>query len=398
MVGIKTHCHIPTQNGTPHARWKARAILSLSHDKDGQLDGFGFLGMPCSIEILSHSLHNSTEENELAKFSCIDCVMMEGTHHHPSHLAQVQEEEGHTSSSVEEAEMPLQNFPQLVTSESTRSHVTPMWTVNEMLVLVREKWAAEHEILCSTCSIQSSGDSDKWHIVSNRCKTSKVLRTASQCRKKWEALFSEYKKIKNWVFRCQTQPYRNMSHNAKKQHKLPFYMEQELFDAMDAHLGKRPSRSPEAMFDSMDVGTDDLFTSEDDLQDDMSEMQYLTLSGNCPERLDSTGRKKRGRSPATKDDIEHGIATAIRQNSKSIQAILHEATQARIRSTQLEREIYWRGVEMNRELELQIGGLDRELRRKQSEDLVEVLGGLVNAINHLVDAMQTNGPQQTNTQ
>lgn len=330
------------------------------------------------METLAYSLHESIDEDEQAK-------------------AEVQEEEGHTLSSVEEAETPLQNIPQLITSQSTRSHVTPRWTLNEMLVLVREKWAAENEILCSTC-IQSNGGSDKWHNVSNRCKTSQISRTASQCRKKWESLFSNYKKIKDWDFHRHTQPYRNTSPNAKKQHKLPFYMEQELFDAMDANLGKRPTRSLEPMFDNMNVGAVDFFTSEDDLQDDMFEMQYLALSGSSPEPLDSTGRKKRGRSPATEDDIEHGIATAIRQNSKGIQAILLEATQARIRSSQLEREIYWRGVKMNRELELQIPELDRELRRKQSEDLVVVLGELVSAINHLVNAMQTNRPQQVNTQ
>eukprot|EP01018_Ginkgo_biloba_P026763 Gb_39524 [translate_table: standard] len=322
---------------------------------------------------------------------------MEGSHQHPTHFALLQREEGQTSSSVEEMEGPLQDVQRQPNSQSSRSQVAPRWTLTEMLVLVREKWAIEYEIQRSPSAIHVNGASDKWNIISNRCTTSQVLRTAGQCRKKWESLWSDYKKIKDWEVHHRTEPYWNLSHQAKKQHKLPFYLERELFDAMDAHLGKTPNTCVEATFDSMDAGADCLFAAEDDSQDEIIEMQDPTPSGSGPESLDSTRQKKRRRSPADEDDMEHIIASALRENSQSIQVILREATQAHIRSSQLEREMYWRGVEMNRQLQLETSELDRELRRKQSQDLVEVLGGLVNAMNNLVDAMQNKKSQHLNT-
>ncbi|KAH9305366.1 hypothetical protein KI387_009770, partial [Taxus chinensis] len=207
------------------------------------------------------------------------CLMMERYHHHPCCDAKTQEEEGKISSLVEETKMPFRDAPQLLYSQSAHSQVAPRWTQTEMLVLVREKWIVENEIIHSTSKIQNDGVvSNMWKLVSTRCKSSKVERTADQCRKKWESLLSDCKKIKDWEFQFQAQSYWNMSHNAKKQHKIPSYMERQLFDAMDAYLSKVPIRSSQDTFDSLDTEANGLIAIEHDFQDDILEVQVPTHS------------------------------------------------------------------------------------------------------------------------
>lgn len=65
-------------------------------------------------------------------------------------------------------------------------------------------------------------------------------------------------------------------------------------------------------------------------------------------------------------------------------------------SSQLDRDMYWKGIEVNKQVQLQTSELDRELKRKQGQDLIDVLGGLVNAVNRLVDTIQNKSSQQLN--
>eukprot|EP01018_Ginkgo_biloba_P024369 Gb_35051 [translate_table: standard] len=333
---------------------------------------------------------------EFVHFQTSECfIKMEGSHQYASPYGRMQQEEGQTASSLDDLETPLHDAPQLPDSQSTRLQVAPRWTLTEMLVLVREKWAVENELQHSPSKSQYTGASDKWSSISNRCTASNVLRTAGQCRKKWELLISDYKKIKDWERHCGIDSYWSLNHNSKREHKLPFYLERELFDAMDAHLGKTPSTCPEATFDSMDVGADGLFTAEDDSQDAIVKMQHPPPSGSGNEPLDSTVRRKRRRSMSD-DDREHSIVSALRENSQNIQDVIRETTRAQMCSNQLDREMYWKGIEVNRQVQLQTSELDRELRKKQSQDLVDVLGEFVNAMNRLVDTIQNKSSQQLN--
>jgi len=322
-------------------------------------------------------------------------LAMEGSHHYVSHFAQTQQEEGQPASSIEELDPPLQEAARLSSSHSTRLQVAPRWTLTEMLVLVREKWAVENELQLSPSKSQFTGVSDKWSIISNRCAASHVQRTAGQCRKKWELLISDYKKIKEWERQCGVESYWSLSHSAKREHKLPFYLERELFDVMDANLDKTPTACPDATFDSMDVAADSLFTANDDSQDDMVKMQDPTASGSGNEPLDSTIRHKRRRC-SSEDERDHGIISVLRENCQNIQAVIRETTQAQMCSSQLDRDMYWKGIEVNKQVQLQTSELDRELRRKQGQDLIDVLGGLVKAVNRLVDTIQNKSSRQLN--
>lgn len=122
---------------------------------------------------------------------------------------------------------------------------------------------------------------------------------------------------------------------------------------------------------------------------------HCACEGSGNEPLDSTVRHKRRRC-SIEDDREHDIISVLRENCQNIQAVIRETTQAQMCSSQLDRDMYWKGIEVNKQVQLQTSELDRELKRKQGQDLIDVLGGLVNAVNRLVDTIQNKSSQQLN--
>ncbi|KAL8247319.1 hypothetical protein R6Q59_008535 [Mikania micrantha] len=72
----------------------------------------------------------------------------------------------------------------------TRSKVAPDWTVEESLILVNEVSAVEADCGHTLASFQ------KWKIIVENCNALGVNRNLNQCRRKWDSLLSDYKKIK----------------------------------------------------------------------------------------------------------------------------------------------------------------------------------------------------------
>ncbi|GAY58923.1 myb-like domain-containing protein [Citrus sinensis] len=79
----------------------------------------------------------------------------------------------------------------------TRSQVGPDWSSKEALILGNEIAAVEADCLKALSSYQ------KWKIISETCTALDVPRTANQCRRKWDSLIDEYKKI---IVRSRTFP------------------------------------------------------------------------------------------------------------------------------------------------------------------------------------------------
>ncbi|KAI3757460.1 hypothetical protein L6452_04997 [Arctium lappa] len=72
----------------------------------------------------------------------------------------------------------------------TRSKVAPDWTVEESLILVNEVSVVEVDCRDTLASFQ------KWKIIVENCNTLGVNCNLNQCRRKWDSLLSDYKKIK----------------------------------------------------------------------------------------------------------------------------------------------------------------------------------------------------------
>ncbi|XP_071695672.1 uncharacterized protein [Rutidosis leptorrhynchoides] len=76
------------------------------------------------------------------------------------------------------------------TNLRTRSKAAPDWTVEESLILVNEIAAIEADCGGTLSSFQ------KWKIIVQNCNVLDVNRNLNQCRRKWDSLLSDYKKIK----------------------------------------------------------------------------------------------------------------------------------------------------------------------------------------------------------
>ncbi|KAJ0427984.1 putative transcription factor MYB family [Helianthus annuus] len=72
----------------------------------------------------------------------------------------------------------------------TRSKAAPDWTVEESLILVNEVTAIEADCRDTLSSFQ------KWKIIVENCNALGVNRNLNHCRRKWDSLLSDYKKIK----------------------------------------------------------------------------------------------------------------------------------------------------------------------------------------------------------
>ncbi|KAL0407897.1 UNVERIFIED_CONTAM: hypothetical protein Sradi_1724100 [Sesamum radiatum] len=94
-------------------------------------------------------------------------------------------------------------------SHRTRSKAAPDWTVEESLVLVNEINAVESEWGATLPSFQ------KWQQIVESCNALDVNRNLNQCKRKWDALLGEYRRVK---------------HDAAADGSFPF----ELFKAIDS--------------------------------------------------------------------------------------------------------------------------------------------------------------------
>ncbi|XP_061362548.1 uncharacterized protein LOC133306267 [Gastrolobium bilobum] len=108
----------------------------------------------------------------------------------------------------------------------TRSQAAPDWSVTESLILVNEIAAVEADCSTALSSYQL------WNIIAGNCSALGVGRNLSQCRRKWDALLSEYDKI-------------TCSHRARANANklgLPQNFDPELFKAIDRVVKAREER------------------------------------------------------------------------------------------------------------------------------------------------------------
>lgn len=113
-------------------------------------------------------------------------------------------------------------------SRWTRSQAAPDWTTREMLVLVSEIAAVDEDWVKALSSYQ------KWKMISDSCTAFGVIRSSNQCKRKWDSLLADYRRIREWGSRYGVSSYWCLEGDERKQSGLPVFFDQEVFDSMDA--------------------------------------------------------------------------------------------------------------------------------------------------------------------
>lgn len=132
-------------------------------------------------------------------------------------------------------------------SRFTRSQVVPDWTVKEMLVLVNEVAAINADSLKTLSTYQ------RWKMISDNCMALDVIRSSNLCRRKWESMLAEYKKINDWESRSGAGSYWCLESERKKEYGLPAFFDRELFGSIYDFLKAQETR-PDSDMDSESEG------------------------------------------------------------------------------------------------------------------------------------------------
>ncbi|KAL9230440.1 hypothetical protein vseg_005789 [Gypsophila vaccaria] len=197
-------------------------------------------------------------------------------------------------------------------SRFTRSHVQagPVWTVQDMFILVNEIAAVEGDCQDALSSFQ------KWKIIAENCTALEVVRNANQCRRKWESLLTDYNAVKEWESICRHESYWSLECGRRQETGLPVDFDKDLYKAIDEFM----------------KGTEQANTeSENDSDPEAVEVDVLeaATSGSKPRRVVNRSARKKNRSVGRKQialkeeyekpvptvkDMEQILATKLSEN------------------------------------------------------------------------------------
>nr|XP_043638868.1 uncharacterized protein LOC122609974 [Erigeron canadensis] len=253
-----------------------------------------------------------------------------------------------------------------VNSLRTRSKAAPDWTVEESLILVNEISAIEADCRGTLSSFQ------KWKIIVENCNALDVNRNLNQCRRKWDTLLSDYKRIK---------------HSGSNKPSFNF----ELFKVVERHVkdygfdSDADDTDPEDLVQIPEVG---LYGSKNQrakavpaqkhtIEEKEKPMRHLKSEDIEVEECSSEKRVRRRRNTVDEStklveinlgEHEQNIAEKLRHNAELIEAIVKEQV----------------GVDLiNDHNDL------FELSRINGDKIINCLGNLASTLNELCK-MQTN--------
>ncbi|KAL9439768.1 hypothetical protein AB3S75_018609 [Citrus x aurantiifolia] len=278
----------------------------------------------------------------------------------------------------------------------TRSQVGPDWSSKESLILVNEIAAVEADCLKALSSYQ------KWKIISETCTALDVPRTANQCRRKWDSLLDEYKKI---IVRSRTFP---NSQTQTHSDCFPPNFDCELFKAIHDFVMSKDNRSDDTDPDS-DTDPEADFSeaiSQAQLGSKRQRRQSMHVK-HCAEQkpLKSCLHENHQKSGYTEEKLcnshveeEPWIRLVEKkcQNSrikeKSLKSCVEENKQMMVAKLQENAELIhaivaesadYSDADLNNVQDLQ-----SEFVRRQGDKLIACLGEIVNTLNQFTDHVQ----------
>ncbi|KAH9300594.1 hypothetical protein KI387_012177, partial [Taxus chinensis] len=120
------------------------------------------------------------------------------------------------------------------------------WSIVETVVLIKAKRIERDTQLNSGTMKRTITANEKWRIVEDYCCTHGLLRTASQCRDRWEHVLPDYKRVRDYEAHIPFghDSYWSMTGRERAEKKLPANFAMELFDAMDISFGNDQAINP----------------------------------------------------------------------------------------------------------------------------------------------------------
>ncbi|XP_031503629.1 trihelix transcription factor ASR3 [Nymphaea colorata] len=260
-------------------------------------------------------------------------------------------------------EKKLKPMTQTPATRCTRSQAAPDWSVGEMLIMVKEIIAIEEDSLKALSSYQ------KWKIISENCANGGVVRPSNQCKRQWESVFGQYSKIKDWESESQDNSYWDLSDEQKKEFELPVGFDKEIYGVIRDFLIAREEKSDSESLSESDAPVKKLGrTTQAAFVKTRPKIKVQGLSHS----LEGSDREGQGNPPASKIEREQEITAKLKENCEHIDAIL----QGKIAKI----DDGFSSLDVERGSVTQTG-----FRRQQGDELVKVLGGLVNTLNLFVD-------------
>ena len=138
----------------------------------------------------------------------------------------------------------------------TRSQASPPWDSQHLLILVNEIAAIEADCSNALSSFQ------KWKIIVENCNALGVPHSSNRCRRKWNLLLHDYKKIKRWQSQsvlCDS--YWSLGGQWRKEYELPENFDEDLFKAinnvvrlLEDKSGTDRDSDPEAQDNMLEIG------------------------------------------------------------------------------------------------------------------------------------------------
>ncbi|KAF9613179.1 hypothetical protein IFM89_005950 [Coptis chinensis] len=217
-----------------------------------------------------------------------------------------------------------------------RSKAAPNWTLGEMFVLVNEVATVESD---STKTIS------KWKHISDNCNALGVSRSLNQCRRKWELLFDQYSRIKDWEMQSRVVSYWSLDCDSQLELQLPLLFDKDLFGSIEEAVQAQ---------EETDTDSDPNFT--------------LTKSGLKKKRRWQIPRESKN------DEKDDEMAVKLREQARLVHAILRGDPECSSYS------------DMKGPGESQL-----EFKRWQGNELIKVLGSLNGIIDQLSDLVQDGG-------
>ncbi|OAY69490.1 Trihelix transcription factor ASR3 [Ananas comosus] len=256
-------------------------------------------------------------------------------------------------------------------SRCTRSQAAPNWTTHETLALVNEVAALDEAWSKSLSSYQ------KWKIVSDSCAESGVVRASNQCKRRWESILGEYRRIRRWECRNGVGSYWGLDGGRRKGLGLPVSFDREVFDSMDAVIKVDEAHPGPGNSDSEELignpgGSEAPVAAADAVDAEMAD-----AGTDADEDLDSDDETNV--KPQSNPEKAQELAIMLQENAQHIHSIL-------------KRELTENPSPDRPRADLpRPNSAEVEFVRRQADELIKTFGGLVSNLNQFCDLIKDGG-------